>query len=247
MQHPSVEKLFQEQVDYYSRRDQSAMKSPIISLFLEWAGKNSSRKLKIAEFGGAAGQLLTQINKAYSKSELTNIELIASYRDRQIFKKINFVYGSILDSKFKEKSFDCLIIRDVLHHLIGKDYQETRNNQKKALKELWRLLKPGGVIFVEELVDKSRFAVRLIYVLSKLNSRLGFNWPALEINSKSIVAFLTPPKLAKIAGEIFGKNNLAKINYERDRDWRQRISHLGSSSGKMTIVVEKPLDRMRSL
>ena len=240
MQHPTVEKLFQEQLEYYSRRDQSAMKSPIISLFLEWFKKRKfSGGLKIAEFGGAAGQLLFQINRICPKSSLTNIEIIDQYRTRQVSQKITFIHGSILKNNLAAKSFDALIIRDVLHHLISRNLKETFSNQKKALKELWRLLKPGGAIFIEELVDESILAARLIYILSKLNSRLGFNWPAFEINSKSIVAFLALLKLKKIAQEIFGKDNLKKINYERARDWRQRISHLGSNSGKMTIVVEK--------
>lgn len=247
MQHPTVEKLFREQLEYYSRRDQSARQSPIISLFLEWTRKKSAKgrsapggkKLKIAEFGGAAGQLLAQINRSYPQSSLTNIEIIDQYRTRQVSPKITFIHGSILNNNLTTKSFDALIIRDVLHHLVGKNYQETLSNQKRALKELWRLLKPGGAIFIEELVDESIFAARLVYILSKLNSHLGFNWPALEINAKSIVAFLTPPKLVKNAREIFGKNNLKKINYEGDRDWRQRISHLGSSSGKMILVVVK--------
>lgn len=240
MQDPSVQKLFEEQLDYYAREDQSARISPIISFLLTWSGENPSKKLKIAEFGGAAGQLLAQINRSLSKSELTNIELIASYRNRQILKKINFTHGSILDSKFKGKSFDCLIIRDVLHHLIGKDYQETRQNQKKALKELWRLLKPGGAIFIEELVNTSAVAGWLIYWLSRANSRIGIRAKAFQVSPHTILAFLTPQALLNLAEEVFGQKSLKKVNFEKAKNkWQYRLAHLGAISGKMFLVVEK--------
>ena len=81
MQNPSVHKLFLEQLKYYSRRDQSAGASPVISLFLEWAKtKKIKGDLKVGEFGGAAGQLLNQIGKIYPKVKLTNIEFIEGYR-----------------------------------------------------------------------------------------------------------------------------------------------------------------------
>jgi len=240
MQDPSVAKLFREQLDYYARDDQSAAVSPIIPLFLAWFGKNPSKKLKIAEFGGAAGQLLAQIGRTFPKSELTNIELIAGFRNRQILKKINFVQGSILDSKFKDKSFDCLIIRDVLHHLVGKNYQESRNNQKKALQELWRLLKPGGVIFIEELVNRSAIAGRLIYWLSRANSKIGLRFRTFQVSPHTILAFLTPRALLNLAGEVFGKKSLKKVNFiEFNKQWQYRLAHLGASSGKMIITVEK--------
>ncbi len=246
MQDPSVAKLFEEQLDYYAKKDQSAATSPIIPLFLAWARKKSAKgrsasggkKIKIAEFGGAAGQLLAQIHHSFPQSELTNIELIASYRNRQILKKINFVHGSILDSKLADKSFDCLIIRDILHHLIGKNYQETLNNQEKALKELWRPLKPDGAIFIEELVDESSLGSKLIYYLSKINARIGLRIKSLEVTPNSIVFFLTPKKLESMIKNICS-NNIKIKKYHRDYDWRQRIAHLGSSSGKMTIVIEK--------
>jgi len=240
VQDPSVNKLFREQLKYYSRRDQSAAVSPIIPLFLAWFGKNSSKKLKIAEFGGAAGQLLAQIGRTFPKSELTNIELIGGFRNRQILKKINFVQGSILDSKFKDKSFDCLIIRDVLHHLVGKNYQESRNNQKKALHELWRLIRPGGAIFIEELVNESSLRCRLIYLFSRLNSKLGFRSKPLQITPNTILAFRSPENLKNLARKIFGGKNIIGEFYQRNSsNWKVKLAHFGGNSGKLLIVVEK--------
>lgn len=240
MQDPSVERLFQEQLSYYSRQDQSAKISRIIPLFLVWAKKKKLEGPKIAEFGGAAGQLLAEINKSYPQSELTNIEIIAGYKSSQILKKIRFVHGSILNSKFPESSFDVLIIRDVLHHLVGKNLEKSRDNQKKALKELWRTLKPGGAIFIEELVNNSPLACRLIYYLSRLNSKIGVRAPIFQISPHTILAFLTPTEFLNLAREIFGQKSIRKVKFERTNvEWQYHLVHLGAKSGKIFVVVEK--------
>ncbi len=241
MQDQSVERLFEEQLDYYSRQDQSARISPIILYFLNWAKKKKkTNRLKIAEFGGAAGQLLFQIGKSYPKSELTNVEIISGYRSRQISKKIKFVHGSILDSKIDDQAFDCLIIRDVLHHLIGKNYRQTQINQKKALEELWRLTRPGGVIFIEELVNNSSLASRLIYFLSWANAKIGIRAKPFQITPNTVLAFLTSKKLIGLGQEIFGKKSIKKIKFEKSHyQWQLRLAHLGAESGKMFLLVEK--------
>ena len=242
MQHPSVKKLFCEQVELYSREDQSALFSPVISLFINWLKKNKSIKtLKICEFGGGGGLLLSRLAKFSPKAELTNVELVGEYRKYQTLPEIRFICGSILDSRFPDRSFDILIIRDVLHHLIGENFSQTRKNQKQALFELKRLLKPGGEIIIEELVNQSKIAGRLIYGLSKMNSYLGIRSNYFQINPNTIVAFFTSKELLKLAGEVFGKKNISRAIFRPSfYGLRFRFVHLGSSSGKQLLVIEKP-------
>jgi len=240
VQDPSVEKLFREQLDYYVRRDQSAGASPIISLFLEWTKNRGKRQLSVGEFGGSAGQLLEKLEKEFPNIRLTNVEIVSGYRKHQVSKKIKFVEGSILDNHFQNSSFDCLIIRDVLHHLIGKNYQESLANQKKALEELWRLLKPGGAIFIEELVNCSALAGRLIYWFSKVNSKIGMRSKFFQISPYTILVFLTPQALLDLAKKIFGKRSIKKVNFVPAKSrWQFRIVHLGARYGKIFLVVEK--------
>lgn len=240
MQDPSVERLFQEQLDYYSRQDQSARISPIIPLFLAWAKKRKIKNPNIVEFGGAAGQLLAQVNKNYPQSDLTNVEIINGYRSRQVLKKIKFVHGSILNGKFSEGAFDAIIIRDVLHHLIGESLRQSRANQRKALKELWRFLEPGGAIFIEELVNDSAIASFAIYHLSRINSKIGIRAQQFQVSPHTILAFLTPRNLLKLAQEIFGQPSIKAVKFQKaNRKWQHRAAHLGANSRKMFLVVEK--------
>ena len=242
MQHPSVKRLFREQVELYSREDQSAFFSPVISLFINWLKKNKpSKTLEICEFGGGGGLLLSRLAKFAPGAKLTNIELVADYRKYQILPEIRFIAGSILDSKFADGSFDCLVIRDVLHHLIGDNLSKTKENQKQALQELKRLLKPGGVIFIEELVNQSGIAGRLIYGLSKINSSLGIRSKYFQISPNTIVSFLTSKELIKLSGEVFGKKNISQAIFRPSfHRLRFRLVHLGGHSGKQLLVLEKP-------
>lgn len=239
MQDISVKQLFQEQLSHYSRKIQST-ESPIIALVLDWLKqKNFKRKIEICEFGGGSGQLLNQIRKRYSNASFTVSEIIEDYKEYLASKEIKFVKTSILDSKFPEKSFDVLIIRDVLHHLVGKTYTETRNNQKSAFKQLKRLISPGGAIFIEEIVNESRAATVIIYYLSKINSIIGIKNTALHISPNAVVSFLTSSQLLNLCGEIFGEKNIVKKDSrELLQKWYFKVIHLGSKTRKVTLIIQ---------
>lgn len=242
MQHKTVKKLFQEQAEYYSQSDQSASKSPIIPLFLNWVKKKKGiRQLKVCEFGGAGGILLDSISKKTKlKIDFYNVEIVEKYRKYQINPEIKFRIDSILGSRFDDNFFDCVIIRDVLHHLIGRNYQDTRSNQKKALTELKMITKRGGIILIEELVNQSAVATRIIYWLSKINSTIGIKSKSFEISPYTIVALSTSRELLKMAQKIFGPENIIQKEYLPDIErWQTIITHMGCSSGKFTLMIKK--------
>jgi len=59
---------------------------------------------------------------------------------------------------FSDDLFDCILLVDALHHV---------NDQAKTAGELWRILKPGGRIVIQE-PDIRTFAVKLIAIAEKL-------------------------------------------------------------------------------
>lgn len=59
---------------------------------------------------------------------------------------------------FKNHLFDRIVMVDTLHHLF---------EQEISLRELWRVLKPSGLIVIEE-PDISRFTVKIIALIEKV-------------------------------------------------------------------------------
>lgn len=99
------------------------------------------RMEKFADIGGGygrlAGEYLKRARKVYlfdySKSELAQAKEV--YGDKIITKA-----GDIYELPFKENELDGLMMIRVTHHL---------DDLKKAISELYRVLKPGGVAVIE--------------------------------------------------------------------------------------------------
>jgi len=239
MQHSSVEELFKEQIKRYSKKGQYE-KSPLFQLVLKRLHHREFRKaVEICEFGGGAGELLGEIQKTFPKVNLTNVEIINDYKRYLVSKKIKFILGSVLNSKFKNNSFDIIIMRDVMHHLVGRNYKETLHNQTLALKELKRIVRPGGLIFIEELTNESELATRIIYYLSKLNFKIGVHIPSLFVSAHVIVAFLTSTKLLNFTRSVFGEKNIKTQMLNVEIKWYFQILHLFSGLKKVILVIKK--------
>lgn len=246
MQHQSVQRLFKEQVNHYAKKDQ-AVDSSIVSLVLEWLRnlsvgreeKKLKKTMEICEFGGGAGQLLNEIRKSYQNANFTNVEIIDDYKRFLVSKKVRFILGSILDSNFPNEAFDVIIIRDILHHLVGEGYKETLNNQRLALMQLKHLVRPGGVIFIEELTNESEVATRIIYYLSWLNTKIGVHIPSLFVNKNVIVAFLTSDKLLNMCNQVFGKKNIEEQEVGVKAKWYFTLLHFLGGLKKITITIKK--------
>lgn len=241
MQDSIVKKLFQEQAKFYALDSREATLSPLIDIFLEWSKRQKkTKKLKVCEFGGAGGILLASIGqKTDKKINFYNAEIIKDYQKYQASPDIKFFVDSVLDSHFADKFFDCLIIRDILHHLVGKNYPDTIKNQKKALKELKRLIKPDGLILIEELTEQYTLVAKLIYWLSKINSKIGLRADFLEISPYTVVCFLTPKSLEKMVNNIFGQGKIIRRKLlPVNKKWQERLPHLGFSSVKVILAVK---------
>lgn len=97
------------------------------------------------------------------------------------YSNTNFICSDIQIVPFKANAFDLITILDVLEHV---------DNDKKAIEELWRILKPGGILILSvphagsfDFLDPDN----LVYIrLYKILNRLGI------INLKSY--YLKPHK-----------------------------------------------------
>ncbi|MCY3415071.1 MAG: class I SAM-dependent methyltransferase [Candidatus Heimdallarchaeota archaeon] len=143
---------------------------------------------KLLEIGGGTGRFasyfLERVHEVHivepSKKMIAQIE--KNYPDAFIIK-----HGFAEDLPYMENSFEHIVISDALHHF---------EDQEKAVKEVYRVLKPGGCIAIEEIHPKT-FWGRMIVLMEKV----------LLMGSK----FYSPERLM----ELFKQNNFEIL----DQDW----------------------------
>ena len=123
--------------------------------FVDFAGLPTAGRL--LDVGGGTGRVAySLLGKA---SQLLVVDLSFEML-RQAIAKPGLLpanaYSEVLP--FPDGSFDCVIMVDALHHVV---------NQAQTARELWRVLRPGGRIVIEE-PDIRTFLVKLIAVGEKV-------------------------------------------------------------------------------
>jgi len=88
--------------------------------------------------------------------------------------------GSVLAIPAADASFDFAYIINVLHHL------NSVEEQRRAFKELFRVLKPGGLLFVHEINTRN--------ILFRFY--MGYVFPSLNCIDEGVERWLLPHKLA---------------------------------------------------
>ncbi len=118
---------------------------------------NLNQDTHVLDVGGGTGRIAQTL--VPHAAEITIVDL--SYRMLQeTTSKIGLqgVMGGSEHLPFDDETFDAVLMVDALHHVI---------DQMLSLCELYRVLKPGGTLVVEE-PDIFTFAVKLIAIGEKL-------------------------------------------------------------------------------
>ena len=89
--------------------------------------------------------------------------------------------GSVLEIPAADASYDFLYVINVLHHLNSID------DQRKAFAELFRVLKPGGLLFVHEINTRN--------VLFRFY--MGYVFPSLNCIDEGVERWLLPDKMGQ--------------------------------------------------
>lgn len=102
---------------------------------------DSYRGIKVLEIGAGSGSTLAYLKAEKIADEVVGIDIPESQRDDKSELIDNFIYGDIeqLDLKNYENYFDCILLADVLEHLVYPD---------KALGKVKTLLNDDGIILV---------------------------------------------------------------------------------------------------
>ena len=241
-----VTRQFEEQLELYTYGPATRV-SQALPFLVEWVRSHEDAlqgrgPLKVCEFGGGGGVLLEEIHKALGERvSLYNAELVEQYRSLQILPTIHFVRTSILDSGFDRGCFDVAIARHVLHHLVGKSLRQTRLNQRRAVLELFRVVRPGGLVLIEELVAQPPLACKTIYYLSRTSSQLGIRCDHFQITPYTVIALLTRKQLIALCEKFVPSTQwIANAYAHRKLPLRWKVTLLMNNTGNAFIAMRRP-------
>jgi len=160
---------------------------------------------KVLEVGGGSGYMLDLISSETDIKHLYNCEIVPEVYRNQINKEIGLIGGDALNLPFKSSSFDYVIIKNLLHHLVGRTRRESKDNARRAVKELKRVTKDGGYIIILEQYNRHEFFSTVIFYLTLFFSVFGISFKSFGLRKYVIVSFLTPDEIRKLltgAGDV---------------------------------------------
>ena len=109
-------------------------------------------RAKILDAGCGLGDWVLYLKNL--KYDITGIDIsrrtVELLKDR--FPDVNFVTGDIRDTSYEDESFDAYFSWGVFEHF--------ENGPQDCIKEAWRILKPGGVLFISVPLDNVRQSLR---------------------------------------------------------------------------------------
>ena len=184
----------------------------IISLFMHRFVKKSvveaipevSENAKILDLCTGTGDIAALLKKRFPSADITGVDFSDAMLKiaRRKHKTINFVNADCLKLPYEDNSFDLVTISFGLRNTVSFD---------KALSEISRVLKPGGIFVHIDFGDANKHADRVFYELVKFIAELqGDDCYVYLLQSKNEF-----PPVEKLV-ELFASHGL---KYEMRRDY----------------------------
>jgi len=112
---------------------------------------------RVLDAGGGTGRIAQILQEYVSQVVVADISF-GMLREAGIKGSVQPVNTPIEKLPFEAETFDRIVVVDALHHVM---------DQTKTAQELWRVLKPGGRIVIEE-PDIRTFTIKLIALGEKI-------------------------------------------------------------------------------
>jgi len=113
---------------------------------------------------------------------------------------------------FRKNIFQRVYSKFLLHHLIGRTPKTTQNNIKLVLKELARVLKTRGNIFIDEWCVHSSLETMILFYITKMLDHWGVGLNIIYLEPHVVIYFLTINKLKHLLEIAKLKGNCRIIN-----------------------------------
>ena len=174
MKHKNLEKTPEKIQNLFNLiAPQYDQNNDIISLFMHRFVKKSvveaipevSENAKILDLCTGTGDIAALLKKRFPSADITGVDFSDAMLKiaRRKHKTINFVNADCLKLPFEDNSFDLVTISFGLRNTVSFD---------KALSEISRVLKPGGLFVHLDFGDANKYADRVFYELVKFIAEL---------------------------------------------------------------------------
>lgn len=152
---------------------------------LDQISKNIANKedAQVLDLGCGYGRLSGELLKRFSKIKTVGVDIAANYVDlynRNLAPRGKAIKGDICCLPFKDGTFDMVFIVTTLMYL------PDDRDQKKALAEIGRVLKPGGHFLVVERNPLGYGIFTLGGLISKVRDQRHSEIPAVSIDPDKI-------------------------------------------------------------
>jgi ubiquinone/menaquinone biosynthesis C-methylase UbiE len=134
--------------------------------------KIKSETLKILDVGCGPGLLSKELSVRFPEAKITGID-ISRYsiklakKNCEGIKNINFIIADVHKLPFPDEYFDLVVCKDSFHQF---------SNPIKAIKEMYRVLKPGGIIYLQDLRrDVPFYLIKMILPPDTLAKKLIYS------------------------------------------------------------------------
>lgn len=181
---------FKESEEYRTRK--GIVHPELDPIIIDFIRNHASNGDNILEVGGGSGAFLDLVLENTSIEEVINMELVYEAYRKQVNEDICLLGGDALHIPFKDSSFEWVVIKNLLHHLVGGTRRESKENAKRAVGELIRVTKDGGYIIILDQYNKHKLFSSVLFYLTIFFSLFSIEFKSFGWDKNVIVSFLTP-------------------------------------------------------
>jgi ubiquinone/menaquinone biosynthesis C-methylase UbiE len=169
---------------------------------------SKDRHFNVLDLGGGNGFFADRLLERFPKSAITILdtssELLA--KNQPSIRK-ELIHGSIeyMTDILTGRTFDCITVNWVFHHLVGNSYLTCRKNCLDTLMKCKELLKPNGLVIVAE---------------NMFDGYLGANLPSHLIYAITSTAW---PWFVRLASRFFNTAGVG-VCFQSQRAWRHMFA-----------------------
>ncbi len=203
----------------------------IFSLLKKYIGKEESadilknqNDIKLLDIGCGTGIILKEFSKYGTAYGVDFSDYAINFCKKRGLKNVS--KGNANNLKFKKNSFDVVGIFDVLYHKEIKD-------DEKVMRDIWRILKPGGIIILTDSANMSLWSRHDVMVHAR------HRYTTNEIRDKLQKAQFTVEKLSYYNFFLFPLVYLVRKFDNRFNKNKEPKSNVGKTSNIINIILKE--------